>query len=115
MPDKVRSFPRCDDHQHGPEIVPVAEPRESAFLGRATKAREGAQCHVFFVGRGARRRLQLFPSQADQAVKVTIPESLGSGLIAGFELIDPPRDRIGGRHERLFPNLSHRAASALRL
>ena len=86
-----------------PEVVAVLELGKLALFGAAVETVEGAQRHVFLVRRSARRMLQLFACQTDEAVEIALPELLGNGRIAGFELANPYGHRARGGHRHHAP------------
>jgi hypothetical protein len=53
------------------------------------EAGEGTEGDIFFIGRTARRTLELFARQSDQAAEIALPQLLGGGRVAGPKLADP--------------------------
>src|SRR5262245_51966191 len=81
-----------------PQVVAVIQTGESALLGAATKAVEGAQGDILFVGEASRCPAQLEPSQPDQPAIVTLPQLLGSLGAARLQVTQPTSHRASRRH-----------------
>src|SRR5262245_41277652 len=86
-----------------PQVVAVAELGEAALFGPAAEAVKRAKGHVLLIGHASRGTPQLLAGQGDQALKVSLPERLGGGAVAGTELVDPGGDAAEGRHGREAP------------
>src|SRR5262249_55599593 len=71
---------------------------EATLLRTSEEAVEGAQHHIFLVGRTAGCALEKLPCQPDQAADIALPEILEGRLFAGLEPANPVGDRAGTGH-----------------
>jgi hypothetical protein len=100
VPDQVDRLAHGQDEEKLPEVDAVLEEGEPAALDAPEEAVEGAQRHVLPVGQ-AHRGVHPGVGQADQAVEIRLPETLGRLAVTLLELGDQVRDRPLRRHPRL--------------
>jgi hypothetical protein len=95
---RVDRLAQGNDHEQVPEVGAVGQLGEQALFGPAAEAGKGADGDVLFVRRRARRILEPFARQTDQAAEIPRPEFIGGRGIAGLDLGYPEGNRSTRRH-----------------
>jgi hypothetical protein len=84
MDTLVGRFTGGNEDQQRPQIIAIPQVGKLPCLSAQAEAFKGTLHYIVFVFGAARRVSELFPCESDQAVIVTLPDSLRGLLIAGL-------------------------------